>query len=374
MRVLFGVLIAVLTGTVAMAEDEGGDYAIGKDVFSASQTVTFTEPDRDDLFLAGERVTIGTDAAGSAHVFGRWLSLDGAIGANAYAAGQRVTVKGAVGGNATLLGQTVQVTAPVAGNLRATGSDVKLTGDVGGYAMIAAERLDLDATVAGDLALTARSVDFGTDARVEGTLHLYEAQPGSLKVPASVAPEDRIERHKSEAWKKDHRGGLVSWRGMIGGFLFGVLVVAAVAALIAALVPEALAAMRRRILDRPGRTLGLGFVTLSALAGAGLVVALTGIGILLTPAFFLLAGVAGFFGYVVGAYALGVAVLRAAGRHLPDSIGDRALAAGVGALLAGVIGLVPFLGWLFVLAVLLTGLGALAVRLLPEQLSGAPRY
>ncbi|MDX2485040.1 MAG: hypothetical protein QNK42_15410, partial [Pseudodonghicola sp.] len=77
---------------------------------------------------------------------------------------------------------------------------------------------------------------------------------------------------------------------------------------------------------------------------------------------------------VVGAYAFGVALLSAAGRALPDGIGERALAAGVGALAAGLIGLVPFLGWLFVLLVLLTGLGALAIRLLPDHVLGVPRY
>lgn len=229
--------------------------------------------------------------------------------------------------------------------------------------------------IAGDAALTARRADFGSGARIDGTLTLYENHPGSLTVPASVVPEERIQRRRVEEWEGDwHAPHMVSWRGALGGFLFGVLLVAATAALIAALAPEALAAMRRRILDRPGRTLGTGFLTLSVISGAGLVVALTGIGALLTPAFFLLAVLAGAIGYVVGSYAFGVALLLAAGRALPDSIGDRALAAGVGALAAGLIGLVPFFGWLFVLLVLLTGLGALAIRLLPDHMLGAPRY
>ena len=46
----------------------------------------------------------------------------------------------------------------------------------------------------------------------------------------------------------------------------------------------------------------------------------------------------------------------------PDSIADRATAAGVGALTAGIIGLIPFLGWLFVLALVLAGLGAITIR------------
>lgn len=378
MRRIFSFLTAVLlavTATAALAEDDEGRFSIGSDAFRAAQNVTFAEDGQADLFLVGERVTAASDIDGTAHLAGRWLTLAGDIGGNAYALGQEIAVTGAVAGNASLFGQKVTLEGPVAGNLRASASELTVTGDIGGYAMLAGERVRLDSVIAGDAALTARRADFGPDARVEGTLTVYENHPGSLTVPASVAPEDRIERRRVEEWDRDWRHGHgLSWRGALGGFLFGVLVVAAVAALIAALVPEALAAMRRRILDRPGRTLGAGFVALSAIAGAGLVVALTGIGILLTPAFFLLAVLAGFIGYVVGAYAFGVALLSAIGRALPDSIGDRALAAGAGALAAGVIGLLPVLGWLFVLVLLLTGLGAVAIRLLPDHMLGAPRY
>jgi len=375
MRFFLAILISVLATAAARADEAGGRFAIGADAFRAAQTVVFAEGGHADLFLAGERARAEADISGTAHLAGRWLTQSGDVGGNLYALGMEISVTGAVAGNATLFGSEVTVRGPVAGNLRATGSKLEVTGDVGGYALLAGERVALDAAVAGDVALTAREVDFGPDARVAGTLTVYEAHPGDLAVPASVAPADRVERRKIEEWDADFgTPGGVSWRGALGGVLFGILVVAGVAALIAALVPDALAAMRRRILDRPLRSFGAGFVALSALSGAGLVVALTGIGILLTPAFFLLAGLAGFFGYVVGAYAFGVALLSAAGRALPDSIGDRALAAGVGALAACLIWLVPFLGWLFALAVTLTGLGALTLRLLPDHMLGGPRY
>lgn len=377
MRFLISVFLSVLLTSAALAEEDGGSLAIGGDAFRAGRSVSVSQEGRTDLFLAGEKVTAAADIAGTAHMAGRWVTLSGAAGGNAYMLGQDVTLGGAVAGNATLFGQEVTVQGPVAGNLRASGSELRIDGEIGGYALLAGERVSLNSAIAGDLSLTAREVDFGSGARVGGTLTLYETTPGQLTIPASVAPEDRVERRKIKDRGRMEWGGgpeMVSWRGALGGFLFGVLLVAGVAALIAALAPEALAAMRRRILDRPGRSFGAGFLALSTLSGAGIVVALTGIGLLLTPAFVLLALLAGFFGYVVGAYAFGVALLTAAGRALPDSTGDQALAAGVGALAAGVIGLVPLLGWLFVLLVLLTGLGALAIRLLPGDMLGAPRY
>ena len=52
------------------------------------------------------------------------------------------------------------------------------------------------------------------------------------------------------------------------------------------------------------------------------------------------------------------------GKPEPDNISDRAVAAGVGALTAGIVGLIPFLGWLFVLALVLSGIGAITLRVI----------
>jgi hypothetical protein len=120
--------------------------------------------------------------------------------------------------------------------------------------------------------------------------------------------------------------------------------------------------MRRQVLARPFRILWLGFLTQSAVIGAAVLFAMTVIGLLLVPAMVLLALAGGFAGYVIAAYSFGVGLMLAFGRLEPDSAGERAIAAGIGALAAGVIGLIPFLGWLFVLALVLTGIGAITAR------------
>ena len=141
------------------------------------------------------------------------------------------------------------------------------------------------------------------------------------------------------------------------------IIVAGLAALIAAIVPQKLADLRRGILNRPFRTLWFGILAESAVIGVTILLIMTLVGLLLAPATVLIALVSGFAGYVVAAYAFGVALLMAVGRPEPDSMGTRALAAGVGALTVGLIGLIPFFGWLFVLALALTGVGAIAIFL-----------
>ena len=74
----------------------------------------------------------------------------------------------------------------------------------------------------------------------------------------------------------------------------------------------------------------------------------------------LLAGALIFAGYVAGSYVLGVGLWQAAGRPLPDDIGHKAGLAMLGALVAGLVALVPMLGWLAWFALVFLGLGALA--------------
>ncbi|MCR9152344.1 MAG: hypothetical protein NXH83_19460 [Rhodobacteraceae bacterium] len=65
---------------------------------------------------------------------------------------------------------------------------------------------------------------------------------------------------------------------------------------------------------------------------------------------------------------------EASGRKLPEDTGDRALATGVGALGAGIIGLIPLLGWIFILVLTLAGIGVIVLDLFkPRSYAGGGR-
>lgn len=376
MRTGPAALLAFVFATAVQAEEEGGHFAIGGDLFAAGETVTLSDPGHDDLFAAGARVTVVADIDGSAHVVARRIGLSADIGDSVYAAGQDIAVSGEVTGDVTLFGQELTLSGPIGGDVRLAGSEIALSGPVGGYALIAGEEVEINAEISGDLSLFAEEVDFGSTARVAGQLIVYEEKTGDIDIPPHVAPEERIDRRKADDWDHDvgDMPGVFSWRHAIGSFLISVLIVAATAAIIAAAAPDTMASMRRRILDKPGRALAIGFVAQSALIGSGILTAMTVIGLLFTPALILISLVVAWLGYVIGSYALGVGLLSAAGWEEPTTAQDRAIRAATGAVAAGLASLVPFLGWLFVLGLLLCGVGAMAVRLLPQDLLGAPRY
>ncbi len=363
MRRVFLILTTLVFAGTAAAQEDNALFDLGGDAFRAGGTVTFEAEGVDDLFIAGETVTARSDIGGSAHLAGRDVAMQGAVGGDLYAAGMDVRITGPVAGDATVAGYEVSA-GEVGGDLRITGSEVTVSGPVAGYVLAAGEEVTLNGVVEGDMNVAAERLDFGEDARVAGTLTLYEEEPGALEVPDSVAPADRILRRQIEEWDSDWDDARpFDLSRAVAAFLLGVILVAGLAALVASVVPEELAAMRRKVLARPFKALWIGFLSQSVLVGSAVLLAMTLIGILLSPAAILVAVIAGFAGYVIGAYAFGVGLLLAVGRSEPDSIGDRALAAGVGALAAGILGLVPLLGWLFVLALTLAGVGAIAERL-----------
>ena len=364
-RIILTIALALLV-TPAVAQDDSALFSFGNDRFLAGADVTLETAGTDDLFMAGESVRALSDITGTAHAAGRRVVLQAGIGQDVYAAGMDVSVMGPVAGDASLAGYDIVVGGAVGGDLRASGAKVAVSAPIAGYALLAGESVTLNSTIAGDVSLAAQNLTFGSAARIDGQLTLYEESAGALDVPDSVVPEDRIERILIENWEdqKWNVPRVFNWRRAVVSFLTGVVIVAAIAALIAAVVPVQLAEMRRRTLAAPFRSLWLGFLTQSALIGSAILFAMTIIGIFLAPASIVLALIGGFFGYVVGAYAFGVGLLLALGRDEPDTIGQRALGAGVGALVAGLIGLVPIIGWLFVLALTLAGIGAITTWVL----------
>lgn len=346
------------------ADEEQKTFSAGGDRFLMGRHVIFEQAGTEDLFAAGEFVHSRADIVGSIHLAGRKVTMEGAVGGDAYMAGMDVVLDASVGGDATLTGYNVTV-GGVGGNLRVSGGNLQINGPVAGYALIGGETIILNGHVAGDAIITARDLKFGGDAHVGGRLTVFEEDPGTLSIPESVASEDQILRRDIREWEDATKDlDLVDWRNILGRFLLGVIFVAALASMVAAVIPKTLADLREGLLERPFRNLLFGFLTQSALIGGAIVLLVTVIGIVASPAAILAALIAGMAGYVVAVYAFGVGLMVAFGRPLPKTTGSRAVSAGLGALAVGLIAAIPVLGWIFVVVLTLAGIGAITLKTL----------
>lgn len=366
MRRAFLSILLLVFALPAMAQDEG-NWRFGGDAYMAGRNVVLSGEAVQDLFIAGDKVRAEADVDGSAHMAGRYVALQSRVGQNFYGAGMEVEVAGTVAGNVSIMGDSLSVSEPVSGNLRAMGSNVDIAAPVAGSAILGGDHVALDGVIGGDLALATNDIVWGDGAQVLGDVHVYSDTPDAIAVPERVASADRVILHEAAAFDHDGAMGSMerpSFLQQLRGWLGGVLVVGVLATLFAAIAPDYLANLRQRALARPVKSGVIGFVGLSALVGSVVFLAMTGIGIVLIPISILAAILLGIAGYVIGAYLLGVWAVRMSGRPVPASTGERAVAAFVGAAIGALIGLIPWIGWLAVMAIFLVGAGGLVARIL----------
>lgn len=360
------ILTCCLMAAPAVAED--AVLTIAQDRYQAGASVRFEGPAVTDLFLAGNRVVMAAPVAGSAHLAGRRVTVEATIAGDLFAAGYSVMIGAAVTGDASITGYEVTI-GPVGGNLRAAGSEV-MVGAVGGYALITGAEVTLNGAIAGDVVLVADKIEFAPGASIAGALTIYAEDPAEIVVPESVAPAARIKIETRESYDKgewsDRMPVKVPFWRIAQGFLSGVLISGLIAALVIAIAPKAVQSWRELALAHPGRAIWSGFLVTSALAGSGIVLMLTIIGVFLLPVMLIITCVAIFAGYALGAYVLGVGLWLGVGRPMPDGLLGKFGLACLGAFVAGLAWLVPVAGWFFVLALTLLGIGTLAAFVLPR--------
>ncbi len=355
----------ILLGLPLVAQESDG-FQFGNDSFLAGRAVGNSTAGVDDLFAMGDSVSSSVALGGSAHLFGRNISISGPVGENLYAMGKNVTVSAPIAGDVIVAGDNVNISGQIDGDLRAMGSTVTLNASVGDAALVGGETVIINAVIDGDLGVSAQSVEFGPDAKVIGQLHVYSSDPAAVEVPERVASADQIVLHQEDEWSMNMSGPgdakqVSAWQ-KFRGFVVGILWVTVLVTLVAAIAPNFVSRIRERALDAPIWAGWVGFLSLSAFIGSIVLVAMTGFGILLVPLVLLATFLLGLVGYLVGTYVLGVGLMGVAGRDMPDSLGDRALAAFIGAVVVAVISLIPFLGWLFLMVLVLVGAGAIIVR------------
>lgn len=352
--------VLVLFGVAAQAQEQTASTSVGDDRFAFGFSPSVSEQIVDDAVIIGTSAELTSNATGDVIMGGESVLIAGDVTGDVYAIGGTLDVEGTVAGDVSAFGQEINL-AEIGGDVRALGEYVTLNGNVAGNAILGGAEVQINGSIAGDLHLAAENVSLADGAVIGGTLHLYEDAANPRDIPDALSGFD-VQLHEIDDFPDETRG-FVLW-----SFLSGVITIAIIAAIVAAIAPQRLANMRRNLLAEPFRAVWMGFLGLSLLIGGGIVVALTIIGLLLTPAFLIVAGLLAFAGYIIGTYTLGVGLLLMVGMPEPQTLAIRAAAALVGALSVAIIALAPFLGGLFVLLLVLAGSGALV------QLMFKPRF
>lgn len=346
------LLLIMLATTMVLAQGEllGGKLRTGDTV-----TVTADETVDGDLYLLAGTVT-----------------MDGTVDGDLMALGGQVQVNGNVTGDVLAAGGTVAVAGTVEGDVRATGGQLTLSGAVGEDAVAAGGQATVSSggSVGGDLIVSGGQVTMAGSVagNVEGSAGTYSGG-GSVGGTEHVVVSPREDADEDEE---------VATEVVLDGLRhFVVLVI--FGALLLWLLPRALPAAERTLRSRPAASLGSGLLT--CLGYIVFVIAAFLLMILLAIVFGLLrigslvgieliAGLLSLF-TVSFAFVLAVAYvadlvvgLTLARVVAPASSASRwrelALLA-AGAAVVVIVTSLPVIGGLAKLAVVLFGLGALAL-------------
>jgi cytoskeletal protein CcmA (bactofilin family) len=367
MRLIVCFLTAALLLVPAVAQGaEEASLDFGGDHYGAGQSVDATAPIARDAFLAGSDVTLGASVGGDAHLAGFTVRSAGPVAGDLYAVGFSVTVTGSVGGDVTAAGNSVSLSGagPIAGNVRAAGQTVTIDAPITGSALLSGATLNLNSQVSGDLTLVAETVSFGAAARVSGKVSIMSSQ--EIAVPESVASADRVSFTKVSSPDYVSQAGRTAdtvvgkfWPAVWGAVISWV-VLFVIGLIFIVFMPRVMAALRQAT-ARPFRTFGFGILAFAAVLGLLPVVAMTLIGLILVPVVLVFIVVAWALAYLSGVYFVG---LRIAATFMP--VETTAARAGVllGSLVvAGLLTMIPIVGWLLMLVLVAFGCGTVALAI-----------
>ncbi|MGQ9491292.1 MAG: hypothetical protein ACUVS6_11445 [Anaerolineae bacterium] len=402
---LFVPAVSAFDGRSSDSVVIGQDEVINDDLFVAGETVTVDGTVNGDLFAAGRTVVINGKVAGNVLAAGSIVAVNGEVGYDVFAAGAAVTLgPGArVGHNAYTAGAGVesQAGSQIGGSLFIGAGQGLVSGQVARDLLAGVGRLRLEGTVGRDAKIAVDASDsslspsymygpnmptlpvvppglsFGPAARVAGTLEytsskaVAEASRVAPKVTHNLPPQDEqlsreLQRQTASSYVFD------ALRRLIALLLIGLL--------LAWLAPRWVTVPAETLLSRPLPSLGTGLVSLVA-APFGWLVAL-GVVIAVAVIFRLLSlGALTWLTLLAGLPALGLALVAVlfvvsylcqaivaylggrwlVGRIRPEWNNKLYAPLLIGLFILGLLFAVPVAGGLLQFLVVLAGLGAIAL-------------
>lgn len=345
--------IAFASGVTFADRDAMISRQLGNDTFATGGEVRLREEIYGDAIATGGKVRLDSTVRGDALLAGGTVEVRGTIDEDVYAAGGEVDVSGHVAGSARIAGGKIDLDPDtvVDGAVSLAGGQVSVAGRMGQYLQVAAGIVHIDAQVEGDVEVAGGELSVGPDAVINGSLTFRGPKPPQVAEGAQVRGGVR---HIEE---DDH-----ARKAIVGLFAFlwlgGWLIVGSVAL---ALWPGFSRTVAETLRNRLARSLVTGLVLL---LGAPILLVMLAASLLGLPLALLLLCVYCLLlplGYIAAAVAIGDALLARIRRGAEVATRHRVFML-IGVLIAlAVLGSIPYLGGLLGIAVLVAGMGSLAL-------------
>jgi hypothetical protein len=377
-KFLSGIAVMVLmlasagTASAQSVPDFSADKVVnaeGGDVRTASASVVINGQ-AASIRAAGASVAIHADVAGSADVAGAEVTVDGSVG-QARLAGGSVTLTGDVAGDAYIAGGVLAITSRIGGQLFAAGGQVTIgpqsvivgSAKVGGGkvtfdgraengARLSGGSVTLNGTVSGDLTLEGGQIVIGATAVVTGNVLIRSVNEPTIVEGSQIS--GTVTRETPASWWDEMAVG--SWAFRLGAafFIATATVITGIVTMILGrgTFEDAVTLTRSRFVS----SFLVGLVTLILLPIVAIALMVTVAGIPAGLALLFAVPILVFVSYAVTA--AGLADLIFNRPQSPRIAGRTVVFLIVGAVILGLISLIPVAGPIIVFILLLVGIGA----------------
>ncbi|MSU76231.1 hypothetical protein EXS54_02045 [Patescibacteria group bacterium] len=320
------------------------------DLYVAGQTVTISGTVNGDVIAAGSKVIITGTVTGSVWAAGSDVTISGTVNNSVRAAGSNVTVTGKVDRDVLAAGSNVNIASgsTVGRDVVTGGNDVTINGSVGRNVKVGGQNVTIGGPVAGSVNATVQSLKLAAGAKIGGTIN-YNSPKELSKDPAAQVIGAVTFNKVSE-----QKGGGESFPSRLAGQFYWFL--ASVLLMLGILLYARRAAVKASdlILKRPlaaGLT-GLGFLILTPLVMFVFLILIVGIPLSLIT----------LLGYILVIYSakifvsltIGHAVLRQKQDKFWFTFGTGIL----GLALFYILATLPFVGMLVTFLTVIFGAGA----------------
>jgi cytoskeletal protein CcmA (bactofilin family) len=332
----------------------GPDEVIDEDLYAFGGTVVIQGTVRGDVITTARNVDLSGTVEGDVLAMAGEIRVPGQVRGSIRAAAGTLSITGQVDEDTLLAGGQVRLEpgARVGRDVLLAGGEASVQAQVGGELWAAAQTLTVGSSVGSDVRAEVETLRLTDAAQLGGKLSYRSQREAEIASGAKVAgPVERLS--PSEARRAGPVMYVIGWvRSMVGLFALGLLLVF--------LLPDFSRRLPATLRQSPWRSLGWGA---AVFVGTPLLAALI----------FLVGALLG--GWWIGFIALGFYVVALAlcfpvvgmfiGRWLLDRFGKAGtplvLALLLGLALLTLVGRVPVLGALIVLATMFFGLGALVL-------------
>jgi hypothetical protein len=351
-------------------------------VFAAAPVLAFDSRSGDTVNVPHDEVVDG-----DLYVIGRNVVIDGTVNGDIFGVGQTITINGTVNGGVTLAGQTLTVNGQVANGARLAGQTINVNSSIGRDLAVAGTMLNVGSTariaddlvfgvgtsylsgqvngdvkggagevtitneVGGNVELEVDKLTITSTANIQGNLVYTSENEANIQSGARLGG--------TTTHNVPEKPAAPSPFANMGGKLLGFIMILVAGIIVILLAPRWISAMADSIRTKPWPSLGWGALALIAIPIAAIIVIITIIGLPVGLMALVLFGIAVYLSQIPVGFLIGRLIIRRNGEIESRGLMIGALALGLAILL--VLGLIPYIGGLFMLLTIIFGLGSVVV-------------